>query len=280
MFDKSVEPNLFIVGFQKCGSSLLFDLLEKHPQISGTDPKETFFLTDPIYENYNPAKNFNNPVAKWDIFLPQSQNTRYILEGTVANFYQATALEYIKSKENSRVIFIVRDPVERFISNYKYYSNNIPKLKGKLELEEYYQNVVEGAYKEDSLKYAIEHGCYHRYIEQWKKALGNERVLIVGMSSLLKDTQVQVNQIFKFLNLPEHQVQVEDKVNKSVRVRYKALHRILANYLGGDFPLKKNLKKFYYRYLTSDLELKPDNGLILKLKSYYKEEYDHYSNLF
>ena len=43
-----INANIFILGFQKCGSSTLFDVLANHSEISGTEPKETFFLTDKV----------------------------------------------------------------------------------------------------------------------------------------------------------------------------------------------------------------------------------------
>ena len=37
-----IRPNLLLAGFQKCGSSSLFHMLNKHPEITGSMPKESF----------------------------------------------------------------------------------------------------------------------------------------------------------------------------------------------------------------------------------------------
>lgn len=274
------SPNLFLVGFQKCGSSAFYKMLCEHPQIKGTTPKETFYLTDKEYENYDYDKNIANPNSDWSLFIKESKPTQYVLEASVCNFYQTTALEYIKAQPAARVIFIMRDPVERFISNYKYYSGNIPKLKGELSLPEYYEQVKAGAYQQDSLKYAIEHGRYANHIEKWKSELGEDRVQLVSFKKMIKEPNVVLREICDFLELEYKAPSELKKVNASKKIKNKKLHSLLIKYFSSDFPLKSFLKKMYYGLFATKSKVEVDESFKQLLSKEYSKEYDLYKTYF
>lgn len=277
-----MKPNLLLVGFQKCGSSYLFDLLTQHPQIIGTIPKETFFLTDEGYENYNFLKNASNKDAPWTSFFPKNkQNVSYYLEASVCNFYQQKALEYAKYNSETKILFILRNPIDRFISNYKYYSGNIPKLKKNISIEEYYDKVSRGEYSKDSLKYAIEHGKYHKYIKKWEEAIGRDKLLIISFKNIITKPNIELKKIYDFLDLeyPTSMKLKMNKVNVSREVRFRSLHIALQAIFGKKFPFKKNIKKIYYQLFTSKKELIVSEKLKAKLNEEYKEELEQYRNL-
>ena len=116
-----MRPNLYIVGFQKCGSSSLFDYLASHPNIVGSHSKETFALVDPQSEHYRPQENVQDPGFSFDRYYDSAAQTAdYRLEGSVVNFYQKQAQQFIAASPDSKVVFILRDPIDRLKSNYRY----------------------------------------------------------------------------------------------------------------------------------------------------------------
>ncbi len=274
------SPNLFLIGFQKCGSSALYQMLCNHPQIVGTTPKETFYLTDKEYENYDFAKNIANPNSNWGSFLKQNDVAQYVLEASVCNFYQKTALDYIKENKEAKVLIILRDPVERFISNYKYYSGNIPKIKGELGIAEYYDEVKGGAYTKDSLKYAIEHGRYSGYIDLWKREIGEGRIHLVSFKQMISDPDVVLKGICTFLQIEYNAPQELKKVNASKSISNKKLHSFLIKYFSGNFMLKSVLKKVYYKLFSSQSKVTVDDSFRQMLRKEYEREYDLYKNYF
>ena len=277
----SFQPNILIVGFQKCGSSTLFSQLVKHSQIKGTTPKETYFLVDEDYENFNPTRNISNPKASWEFFIKGQATTPYILEGSVCNFYQKNAINYALCHPNTKVLFILRDPVERFISNYKSYSSRLLKYDVK-SIEEYYEKVKAGAFSEDKYAFALKHGHYSKFINEWEKKLGKERVFILSMKKLVTDsTHDTLNEIFDFLSLDFENIGRLEKKNVSTTVRNKKIHQILLKYFGGKKIIPSFFKKIYTKLFVKEYSsFKVDNRLIKQLREEYQREYFLFEDYF
>lgn len=268
------SPNLFLVGFQRCGSSSLFHYLNRHSQIQGAVPKETFFLCDPAYDNFNPDQNIRNQHSSWHSYFP-GKKVKYQFEASVCNFYQRTALKYIGEQENSKVIFILRDPVERFVSTYKYYST-AHKLH-RFSLQEYFQKVKGQTFSFDKLNYAVEHGKYHKYLKIWQDQLGKERIHIVGLKQLVKNPQKTLHTLLDFLEL-RHEDLGEPKVeNYSRALRFPVFQQILIDNFKGKGLLPEFAKKWHRKWFTKKHDaLKVPEDLKNNLMEIYKIEYDLY----
>ena len=113
---KNDKVGLFILGAQKCGTTSLHFYLNQHPQLLGSQPKETdFFSFDGLYENGNKwyHKCFDLSL-KPNWFLKFDSSTEYL--------YIPYCAERIKKyNPNSKFIIITRDPIKRAISAYKMY---------------------------------------------------------------------------------------------------------------------------------------------------------------
>lgn len=271
-----------IVGFQKCGSSSLFDLLCKHPNIKGTKPKETFSLTDPTYQNYNYEKAWGTSNFSWNTFLPDKDfQIRYFIEASVCNFYQKKALTYALNQANIKIIFIIRDPIERFESNYHYYGGSGIHLKPNTTIEEYYQLCLEKRHNHEAMNFALEHGRYSEYIEIWGNTLGYEHIYITSMKNLIKDVNVEFNRILHFLELDEMNITAFPQSNTSKVKRFPKLNRFLSQIIGGKgiiSPMAANI----YNFLTNVKPARKPIPASLKatLKSYYVEEYRKLKDFF
>lgn len=215
-------PNLFIAGFQKCASSTLFDHLKGHPQINGSIPKETYFFTDPDYDNYTSEFNINTtPERIAELYPVSSDEIKYRLEATVANFYQAAALEYAKVNPDLKVIFIIRDPVERFVSVFNYAGTNGLHLPLGTSISDYYQMIIENGLEEKKhlLRFGLEHGHYQKYIDSWKEILGGEKIYVASVKRMNNNLANELNCIFDFLGIKKFDSQNIIYKNKTTVVR-------------------------------------------------------------
>jgi hypothetical protein len=279
-----MKPNLFIAGFQKCGSSTLFDYLCQHDFIAGCNPKETFALTDNSYENYRFETSIHNENFDISSFWEAKTEAKYYLEGSVCNFYQKTAINYIKSIPDSKVIFIVRNPIDRLISSYYYYGGSGLFLKSNVTLEDYYNlsKHEDTGLKKEGMRFAVEHGKYLKYIEMWKEQLGEERVIIIGFKELIMFPVDTCNKIFDFLQikrLTENEIIPKHK-NKSVVSKAPTLNRFLIKYFGGYKITPNFLRKIYLKLMTKPAQkTKPNEKLLEEMNKVYRKEFEQLGHL-
>lgn len=282
MFKETIKlsPNLLLVGFQKCGSSSLYDLLIQHPQIQGSIPKETFCLVDETYEHYDAINSVKDGRFVWDEFYKHDSMsaTKYYLEATAANFYQETAIKYA-NENNAKIIFILRDPIERFLSTYNYYGATGIHIHPDISISDYYEFVKKKSFDKEPVNYALEHGKYVHYINKWIKYLGKEKVYIVGLNRLLLNKEEEIKKLWFFLALPSHEVELY-KNNASAPMKYKKLNRFLVATFRGVGLGKTYFGKLYRNWNQSNPKKNIPDALKEKLLTYYAEEYEHYAGYF
>ncbi|HET8804252.1 MAG TPA: sulfotransferase domain-containing protein [Aequorivita sp.] len=282
--NRSFSPNLFIVGFQKCGSSTLFDLLVQRPEIVGSTPKETYALTDEDYQHFSSINNISNPDFDWGTFFSNEKAVKYILEASVCNFYQKTALEYIAKLPKKKVIFILRDPIERFQSTFEYYGPLVKTSLGSIPTIDAFYNLVSSKREMihvEGARYALEHGKYLQYIKEWEKIIGRQNIHIVNFKKMLKFPELVMNEISIFLDIePCHNsVKLEHK-NRTTLIKNKRLDYYVRRFFGGTGLGKTSLGDLY-RILNGTRSKPPiTKELRQKLEAIYSQEYKILSTYF
>lgn len=274
-----VQPNLFIVGFQKCGSTTLSHLLNQHPDIVCSKPKETFAMVDEDYENFEISRNVSAPDFTWNSFYKDSGNTKYLMEGSVCNFYQKTAMDFIDTLESKKLIFIIRDPIKRLISNYEYYT--VKENSSVLSLIEYIEvlrhSVDRGLnkFKNHGSKYGLLHGRYQKYLGKWRDIVDPNDLHVVLFEDLIKDHGSVLVDIEKFLGISPFNKTTLVHENSTEIVANRRLHFYLKRHLGGLGLGRLRLVKNFYRRINlrgqGDKEISRE--CMEYLMEYYKEEY-------
>lgn len=271
-----MQPNLFLVGFQKCGSSTLFDLLLQHPDIVGSNPKETFALVDQGKANFEEERNIINPGFDWDVFFAP-QKAEFYLEASVCNFYQKSALEYIAGLPEKKVIFILRDPIERFCSSYDYYGPRIT-TQPVTSLSNYFELISSQPEKIDveGAKFAVEHGKYLNHINLWEKTLGKNNVHLIGMKRMLKDPDLCLDEITRFLNIkPMSEPIALGHKNQTKHIKNKRLDFYVQRFFGGTGLSKSFLGNVYQKMNKTTAKPIVEKDVYEKLTEIYAAEYDH-----
>ena len=109
-------PNIFIVGAGKSGTSLLHDMLNRHPNVHMSRVKETdFFAIDHIWSRGYDWYWSNYGSIDFEL-------ADYVGEASVSysaiSFYPKTIDRMIKASLSPKIIYIVRDPLKRFESDW------------------------------------------------------------------------------------------------------------------------------------------------------------------
>ena len=123
------RPNLFLVGSMKAGTTSLARHLRAHPQIfMASDPKEpTWFLTREQLLDVLPGVEKRGFWRGEEHYLQlfAKAGDRPIIGEASANYARLPRVEGVVDRiaqfnSSARIVFIMRDPVERTISHYWY----------------------------------------------------------------------------------------------------------------------------------------------------------------
>ena len=160
--------HVFIVGAQRSGSTYLYHLLDGHPQITFAKPvrpEPKHFLNDESYakgREYYESKYFDRGMEKVRCFGEKS--TSYIESTLVAqrihDFYP-----------DARILMILRDPVLRAWSNYRFSAQHgLEPLDFEAALAAEPERLRDAAFTTSVNPYAYQQrGHYIDYIERYLK---------------------------------------------------------------------------------------------------------------
>jgi len=108
-------PNLFIIGAMKSGTTSLHNYLNEHPQIfMCRRPKEPCYF---IHDSHP------NKSEDWYLSLFESAGKAHVIGESSTDYsklprYQGVPQRILKFNPNAKIIYIMRDPIERSISHY------------------------------------------------------------------------------------------------------------------------------------------------------------------
>ena len=201
-------PDFIIIGAMKCATSTLHEQLAAQPGFFMSTPKEPcFFSDDEVY-----ARGLD-----WygDLFaaagpgdLCGESSTHY----TKLPTYPQTVERIARHVPHARLIYVMRDPIERLVSQY---------------VHEWTERTVDGPIDAALQRYPrlVDYGRYALQLRPYFEAFGRERVLPVFQESLRARGQQELDRVCEFLGYPGRPQWREDlgQVNVSAqRLRQSA----------------------------------------------------------
>ncbi len=109
-------PNLLLIGAMKASSTQLYDMLGSHPGVFASAEKEPHYFTSPEYGDADAWSRY------LDLFRGSPAEAVYRLEGSTGYSKMPrlgpTAERIRKDLGEPRLIYLLRDPVSRIVSNY------------------------------------------------------------------------------------------------------------------------------------------------------------------
>ncbi len=207
------RPNLFIIGAMKSGTTYLHYLLAQHPQIFMSPRKEPdYFIkrrplklpTGRVFADYGTEERL-------DAYLSLFQAARdevYLGESSTA-YSKIPRFTHVAPKiaaftEDPRVIYIMRDPVERAISQYWHAVANHGERRPLLT-----------AVRENKNYRHISN--YPRQLKPYIKRFGRDRLYPVTFEELVADTTERLGCLWRWLEIDDSFVPSNLETNKHVR---------------------------------------------------------------
>ena len=194
------KPNLFILGFHKCGTTYLADLLRSHACMDGPNwlaqngDKETYAFM-PWRRNWMPVRAYYN-------FCFAS--ARHAFEATPIHAYEVYSMRQIKrSVPDAKVVMLVRGQRVRFESHVNYFWLDQREDRSDVAGEARWDPSSVALFQDPETYRTLDMGVVHRIIE---KVMANEAGRIqqdsVNDASLLcvpEGTSRQLLSLYRFV---------------------------------------------------------------------------------
>ena len=194
---KEHAPDFIIIGAGKCGTTSLYNYLGCHPQILLPNKKEPRFFD----------KNFAHGYEWYLAQFPAISDRHDLLTGEASPSYlflPQVAQRIRNFAPNIKLIVMLRNPVERSISDYyqnKKSGRNQKSLEDviKEEIQRYEQKTdTELSYRGGSLLRSL----YYYKLQRWMKIFPKNQFLIIKSENFFAKTAQSMKNIFEFLDLP------------------------------------------------------------------------------
>jgi hypothetical protein len=207
------EPDFYIIGFAKCGTTSLFEYLISHPNVHPPKGKEIDFFDRLYSRGLNWYKvGFPFKIQK---FIDTKLLKKKFLTGEATPRYieHPHAINRIKEiTPNAKFIILLRNPIDRAFSQHNmnvkndYEINNFSDaLKEEPRrianrIEKMTNDVSYYSWNFDLYAY-LEHGIYVDKIKRWMDVFPKEQFLIIQSEELLKNPSKIYNDVLEFLGL-------------------------------------------------------------------------------
>lgn len=178
-----------LIGPGKSGTTAMYNLLTRHPQVCMARVKETCFFND----------HWQRGVEWYHSLFPAPGSAA--ATGEVSNTYifsPDAAQRMHQYNPAMRAVTCLRNPVDRAFSHWLFLKRNA-EISGTFE---------EGMAQRPDL---VERGLYARHLEPWLRHLGRQQVLILFFDQFTADPLATYNQLLRFIGVePVSTVQLDE----------------------------------------------------------------------
>ncbi len=221
-----MEPNFFIAGAPKAGTTSLYSYLDQHPQIYMSPIKEpSYFASELRPKNFHPRlqprmqrevenvrqylagpmteKRFGGPVVDWQSYLRLFQNAREgqaIGEASASYLWSPTAAKNISDRiPGAKIVIILRDPAERAYSQYLQAVSEGLVRRSFHEQMRQSMKASDGPF--DVLNPLLELGLYSEQVQRYLRVFPSPNVKIYLYEDYRGNPKDTLADLFRFLSV-------------------------------------------------------------------------------
>jgi hypothetical protein len=231
-------PDFFIVGHAKSGTTALYEMLRRHPQIYMPDVKEPWFFANDLHSRSSRARwgAFDDYVSLFDAARPEQS----VGEASVFYLWSRTAAGRIAAAQpGARMIAILREPASFLRSLHlqfvKSHIETKKDLRAAIALESARRegrDIPPSTYSPELLLYS-DHVRYVEQLRRYRDRFPQEQLLTLIYDDFRRDNEGSVRAVLRFLGVDDTtQIEVTE-ANPTMRVRSEHLHELVRSvYMG------------------------------------------------
>jgi hypothetical protein len=231
-------PDFFIVGHPKCGTTALYEMLRRHPQIYMPEGKELWYLA-PELRSPRGARGGGRggrveTLADYLSLFAAARPDQRVGEATPLYLSSHTAAGNIAQLQpDARIIAILREPASflrsfhlQCVQNHTETERDLRKALALEAERRQGRRIPAHAPRPKELMYS-EHVRYVEQLRRYHAVLPPERVLVLVYEDFRRDNEATVRAVLRFLEVDDSCAIEALEANPTVRVRSSRLHELV-----------------------------------------------------
>jgi len=271
--ENKFKINFIGIGAPKSGTTWLSHALDAHPEICFSSMKETSFFCgkNPLVHNALLRYDGKN-ISQYPLFFKHCGQDKERGEFSVHYMYDPTVAGKIyKNFPQVKIIAVLRNPVSRFISDYRY--RRYMRKEEKRPIEDLLS----------SNGFLVQYGMYAKQLEKYFALFPKENIKILIFEEMIKNPSKALKEIYSFIGVDDSfmpRALLKKKINVTQRVRFrfitKFMHqiRLLMIRLGMESVvnrlMKAGIEKYMLKINSQELDYENiDDETKRKIKQFY-----------
>ena len=282
---------VIIGGTTRAATTSLYIYFSDHPEVCSSNIKETRFFLNLNYPL--PVKyRLEDGLDKYEKYFNHCRKRPLRLEVTPDYLYSPGTPQKIKQcLPNVKLIFILREPIDRLISWY-HFAKQTARITAQMSFEEYVHFQLQNSGHDGPLEQhmrTLEQGRYSTYLKNYLDLFERDQLCIVQYEQLRYDPSTFLERICLFMGIDPgfYQNYHFEAFNRSQPMRNISLHKTYAKFIRA-LQMRvhdKQKNRLFLRYLRRRLEpfylrlnRRRDEHLIISdqtkklLENYYSDE--------
>jgi hypothetical protein len=245
-------PDFFIAGHAKSGTTALYEMLRRHPEIYMPDAKEPWFFASDMRPRFEPRMAGVAPqtLSEYaDLFAPATA-AQSAGEASSSYLWSRTAAQAIAEVQpQARIIAILREPASFLRSLHlqllQTHVEDVKDFRRAVELERARregQNIPSRSHRPQLLQYSA-HVDYVEQLRRYEAVFPPEQLLVLIYEEFRADNAGTVRDVFRFLGVDDT-VSVERlDANPTVQMRSQRLDGLVHSVSTGRGPIGRMAKR-------------------------------------
>ena len=236
-------PDFFIVGHPKCGTTAMYEMLARHPQLYLPERKEPRWFSTDLRSPFRPGAD-GKPRDTYEdylaLFAPAGPD-QITGEGSTDYIWSHTAASEIAAvRPDARIIVIFREPASfvrsLHIHMLQHKAEEEPSLRRALELESERRegrHLTEVTRRWPQQLFYAERVRYVEQLRRYAEHFAPEQMLLLVYDDFRADNDATLRAVQRFLGVEETGAELLVEANESVYRRADVDSRLHDAFFGG-----------------------------------------------
>ena len=229
-------PDFFIAGHAKSGTTALYQMLRRHPQIFMPANKEPWFFASDMRPRFPPRKSGPLPetLEQYSALFAGARDDQRVGEASSSYLWSRTAAEAIAEvRPEARIVAILREPASFLRSlHLQLVQTHVEKVKDfrtavALEDERRHGRQIPRRSHRPQLLLYSEHVRYVEQLRRYHDVFGADQVLVLIYDDFRADNHATVRRVLGLLEVSQDESLAAVEANPSVLMRSQALDEVV-----------------------------------------------------